>query len=342
MVKVAMIGLGGMGNYHADFLSKLPNVRIVGVCDLVEEKARKLSEKLGGVSWTLDYHDLLDSCEAVWVCTEPFNRLDIVTTAAKEGKHLFTEKPIARSLKDADKMINAARKAGVKYMLGYCLRFWNPYKYMHDSLVGGELGNLVNCYTRRYMPVDMSHCWYGWQEKSGGATLDFASHDVNWLRWMGGDVATVFAKTYTVRATMHAEEHVQAMFIFKNGGMGTHDNSWSSWVGESAVGVIGTKGGIAVDRSGQVRKFLAAEGKETNVDIEAAIAIDPSGNVGKKDASGKIQKVTPKNETIQEHFFRCIEEDLEPITPAADGRKTLEIVHAIWKSTKTGKAVNLK
>lgn len=234
MTRVVIIGCGGMGRHHADKLSKMENVDLVGVCDTMREQADALAERVD-VKACYDYHELLDAVDAVWVCTEPFNRLDIVTTSAAAGKHVFTEKPICLELAEADRMLAATRKAGVKYMLGYVLRFTNPYRLMHDMFVAGDLGKLVTCWTRRYMPCDTSKCWYGQQDKSGGVTLDFGSHDCDWLRWIGGDVAVVFAKTFRVRETVHADEHGQTLMSFQNGGMGTMDVSWSSYLSRKVL-----------------------------------------------------------------------------------------------------------
>jgi predicted dehydrogenase len=339
MIKLGMIGLGGMGNHHANVLSAMKDVRIVGVCDLIEEKARRVGEKLD-VPWCLDYRDLLEEADAVWVCTEPFNRHDIVLTCAQAGKHIFTEKPIGVDLKQADEMIAAARQGHVKYMLGYVLRFTEPYRTLHEAFASGQLGELVTCWTRRYMPIDMSTSWYGWQEKSGGVTLDFASHDCDWLRWIGGDVRTVFAGVHRIRKTMHADEHGQAMMAFQAGGMGTFDVSWWSPAGESSVGVVGTKGAMIVGRDGQVRRKLEG-GQEEIVNVEAAMDVNPAGQVGQRDAKGDIQAVASRRETIQEHFFRCLEEDIQPLTDASVGRAVLAVVKAIQLSVKRGKSVDL-
>ena len=336
-----MIGCGGMGNAHAPVLVKLPGVKVVGACDLIEEKAKALAGKNGIKRYCTDYRDLLPDVDAVWVCTEPFNRLEIVTTCAKAKKHIFTEKPVARSLADAEKMIAVTKKAKVKYMLGYCLRFWQmPYVVIHDTFASGELGDLVTCWMRRFMPMDPP-AWYALQEKSGGAMLDFGSHDIDWLRWVGGDVKTVFGKTFRVRPGAKADDHGIATFVFKNGGVATVEDSWAAHTGESSVGIVGTKGTIIMGNDGKVRKRIGYAGPEQIVEGESVTAVDPKGNVGKKDESGKINKVISKNEMIQEHFFRCINEDFEPLTSGADGRKTLLTVMALWESTKTGKAVEV-
>ncbi len=341
MIKVGMIGCGGMGHHHAGVLAKLPNVKVVATCDLIVDKAKSAAEKAGTSRWCTDFRELLDDVDAVWVCTEPFNRVEVVTTCAKAGKHIFTEKPICNTLAGADQMIAAAKKAKVKYMLGYCLRFWQPYRVLHDTFASGELGDLVSCWMRRFMTWDASNLWYGWQEKSGGAMLDFGSHDVDWLRWIGGDVKTVCGKTFRVRETMHADEHGSAIFMFKKGGVATVEDSWCSHLGDSSVGIIGTKGTMIIGSDGKVRRRIGYVGQEEILDTEAAMAIDPKGNLGKRDESGAIQKVVTPDELIQEHFFRCIEQDIEPLTPAAEGRKTLMTILALWKSSKTGKAVEV-
>jgi predicted dehydrogenase len=328
-----------MGNYHAPILAKLPEVKVVGACDLIEAKAKALGEKIG-VPHCTDFRDLLGQVDAVWVCTEPFNRVEIVTTAAKARKHIFTEKPVCNEVAGARKMIAAAKRYRVKYMLGYCLRFWNPYRLIRETFVSGELGDLVSAWTRRFMPMDARPSWYGQQDKSGGVTLDFGSHDINWLLWIGGPVKSVLAQTHRVRPGVQADEHSQTLMLFRKGGMGAVEVSWSSYLSESSVGLVGTKGAIIVGRDGQVRKKVG-DGPEEIVAADSAMDVNPAGQVGKKDASGKIQAVAKKDESIQEHFFRCIREDLTPTTPAGDGLGTLLTIKAILESARLGASVKV-
>jgi len=340
MISVALIGCGGMGNYHGPELVKLPNVTVAGTCDLIPEKAKALADKIGIDRYCTDFRALLPEVDAVWVCTEPFNRTEIVTTAAQAGKHIFTEKPIARSLADADTMIAAAQTAGVQYMLGYCLRYWQPYRLLHDTFASGELGELASCWMRRFMMMDPPR-WYGRQELSGGVMLDFGSHDIDWLRWIGGEVQTVFGKTFRIRDGVQADDHGGAVFTFKNGGMATIENSWSSYMGESSLGIIGTKGAMMMGSDGAVRKRIGHDGEEQVVDIETVTAVNPHGEVGKRDATGAVRTVQVHNESIHQHFFRCIEEQITPLTSAADGRKTLLTAMAIWESARTGKSIDV-
>jgi UDP-N-acetylglucosamine 3-dehydrogenase len=340
VIKLGMIGLGGMGRHHAGVMKGLDNVQIVGVCDLIEERATQVSETVGA-PWTLDYRELLaKDIDAVWICTEPFNRREIVIAAAAAGKDIFTEKPVCLDLADADAMIAAARDANVKYMLGYVLRYTEPYRTLHRTLASGELGDLVSCWTRRFMPCDMSASWYGQQETSGGVTLDFGSHDCDWLCWLGGRAKSVFANVARMRPTVNADEHGQIAMRFVDGGMGSLEVSWWGPLSESSIGVVGTKGAMIVGRDGEVRKKVAG-GEEEIVDIQSAMDVDPAGRTGARDHQGHIQNVANRRETIQQHFLRCIEEDLQPLTDAATGRHVLAVMAAAQLSAQRGASVEL-
>lgn len=338
-MKLGMIGCGSMAGYHAPELTRIDGVDITVCCDLIEDKAKALAETVGAKSCT-DFRVVFDAVDAVWVCTEPFNRVEIVTAAAEAGKDIFTEKPVALSLEDADRMIDAARRANVIYMLGYCLRFWQPYRLLHEILASGQLGNLVNCWTRRYMPADFRGSWYGKQELSGGVALDFGSHDIDWLTWLGGPVRTVFGQTHRVRDGATADEHAQAILVFAAGGTGHTDVTWWEAINESSLGIVGTKGSVVVDRAGVVTQKML-DGEEFTLDVASAIAVDPEGNVGMRDGAGEILRVRTEGETIQQHFVRCVRDRLTPETDAAIGREVLRTVLAVRESAETGQAVDL-
>jgi len=339
MIKLGIVGCGGMGNHHARAFSKLEGVKIVSVCDILKDKATKLADELGCSAET-DFRRTIEDCDAVLICTDPKCRLEIIETAAQAGRDIFCEKPIALTVQEADKIIEVLEASDVKFLLGYVLRFTQPYKLLRDTFSSGQLGQLVNCWTRRYMAMDPRKTWHNFQAHSGGVALDFGSHDIDWLMWTGGPVNRVFAQTARVRENVQSDEHTQAMLVFSAGGMGCCDVSWVDTVSESSVGVIGTNGGLAVDRTGAVRRKLVGCPEEL-MDVEASMAVDPGGKIGTKQADGSIAGTAQENESIQEHFVRCIEEDITPAISARQGRDVLEAVLAINESARTGKAVEI-
>ena len=314
MIKLGVIGAGGMGGHHAGRLAEIDQAELVGIADIERAKAETLAAKHQVASYT-DYHDLLDIVDTVFICTPPFARTDIVVDAAQAGKHIFAEKPIALTLDEADRMLEATDKAGVKLMIGYVLHFVPTFKTLHDSFASGELGSLISCWTRRYMPWNPAGRWYADQEKSGGITVDFFTHDLDWLRWVGGDVQAVYGKTAHINPDITAEDNVWTMLTFKEG-VGVSGASWCASLSDNSIGVVGTKGSIIVDLVGKIRKKLAG---------------------------GEEEEVTPTEcETIQAHFVRCVEQDLEPEITGYDGRAALEIARAIQESSRTGRVIEIK
>lgn len=338
MVRLAIIGCGGMGNMHSGKLSRMPNVQIKYACDVEKQKADELAGKINAEP-IQDYKKILKEVDAVWECSPPFMRPDIVIECAKAGKHIFSEKPMALNLKTADKMAKAIQEAGIIFMVGYVLRFTNPYRIAHEIFASGELGKLVNVYMRRYMPADLRGRWYADQKKSGGVMLDFGSHDLDILQWFGGRPKAVFAHTERIRDKIEADDHAQTMLVF-NEGMGTSDVSWWSPGGTNSFGVVGTRGSLIAE-SGVLRKSIAGE-KEVIVGDKMSAVVDPKGNIGEKKEDGNIKLNPQANESIQEHFIRCVEEKKTPLVSIKEARGVLEIVTAAQKSTETGKSVEIK
>ena len=310
-MNIGIIGCGGMGTHHARAINDMGDVVLAGLSDTIEEKATSLAGELHTEAYT-DFHDLIPDVDGVMICTRPSHRSDIVLDCAEAGLHIFAEKPIALDLAAADRMIEVTGKAGVTFMIGYVLRFTQPFKIIRETLASGELGRLVNCWTRRYMPVDMSGRWYGEQSQSGGITLDFASHDIDWLQWVGGDARTAFGKVDRVRSGIEADEHVHALLTFDDG-VGSVDCTWLSTIGGTSIGLVGSEGSMIVSDDGEIRKKVGEEEEET---------------------------VTPEaGETIQEHFVRCIREGATPKVTGHDARGVLATVLAIQESARTGQAV---
>jgi len=333
MFRFGIVGCGGMGNHHSNVFSKMEDVKIVAACDLIKEKADALAENFGAKP-CYDFHDLLGEVDVICDCTPPLSRPGIVIDCARAGKNIFSEKPLALSIESANKMVEAVEKAGIEFMTDYVLRFVNPYRIAHDIFETGELGRLVNVWTRRYMPIDMRPLWYGDDAKSGGIAMDFMSHDLDQLRWFGGKVKTVFGHVDRVREGIQGDEHAQALLLFEQG-MGTSDVSWWSPLSTSSFGVIGTRGSIIVDAKGKIRKRIDGQ-EETVIDANAGMATDLQGVIDKGE-----EKKTGSSETVQEHFVRSLRENLTPLVTIHEAREVLKIVLAIKESARTGKSVDL-
>jgi predicted dehydrogenase len=297
-------------------------VQLAGVCDLIPERADRLAAAYG-VSAYYDFRGLLDQVDVIWDATRPWERTDLVVACAAVGKHVFSEKPIALDLATADRYIAAVERAGVRNAFCYPLHFWHPYRLAEALFARGDLGRLVNVWTRRYRPADMRPTWYGEQRLSGGVMLDFQSHDLDLLLWFGGAPRTVFAHVDRLHEDSRADEHAQVMVRF-NEGMGCSDCSWGAQIASSSFGVVGTTGCLLADPSGQLR--LKLDGKD-----EMNLAPGVAPDLG----------LTISEESCEQHFIRCILEEREALVTASRARAVLRLVLAAQASAHSGKSVDL-
>jgi predicted dehydrogenase len=324
MLRVGIVGCGNRGTGHAGKLKAIPGVELVGVCDLIRERADALAAA-HGVRAVYDFRQLLDGADVIWDATRPWERCEIAEAAAAAGKHVFSEKPIALDLATADRYLAAVEKASVCNAFCYTLHFWHPYRLAKALFARGDLGRLVNVWTRRYKTVDMRPLWYGDQSLSGGVMLDFQSHDLDMLLWFGGEARSVFAQVGRVREGTRADEHSQVMMLFAEG-MGSSDCSWAAQVTTTSFGVVGTAGCLLADPSGQVH--IQCAGREP-LELAPGAPVPPELGLDIRD------------ETCEQHFVRCILEGCEPIVTAHQARAVLRLVLAAQESARTGASVKL-
>ena len=194
--------MGAIGRLHAENLARnIPNVTLVGIADSNLVAAKEMGNKLGIENIYADYHDMLDNpqVEAIAIAAPTFLKKDMVSSAARKGKHIFVEKPMALSVKDCEEMIGEAQKAGIKLQVGYQRRFDYAFVKVEKSVRAGELGKImiVNSATRD-PPANVG----GWSidpKLSGGIWLDTCSHDYDAIRFLSkAEVTEVYAEATTI------------------------------------------------------------------------------------------------------------------------------------------------
>lgn len=315
-MKIGIIGAGGMGRSHANQLKQMPDVEITGICDINEERAHALASQVNATVYT-DYRDLLSTdIDAVWVCTPDFAHRQPVIAAAEAGKHIFCEKPIAVKMEDADAMVEAVERAGVITMIGYVLRFFPIFATVRNKFASGELGTLVTAWIRRFMPWSPRD-WYGDPELSGGIAVDFSTHDIDWLMWVGGDVKAVYARTAAIGT--RTDNDMWAILTFANGGTGVVGDSFVASIGGNCFGVIGSEGTAMVEAGSEVQV--------------------------KKRTQEAVERIAPEgpHPTYAEdaYFIECVRTGAPANPDMAWARNVLRVSLAIRESASTGRVVQL-
>ena len=203
-VRIGVIGAGGMGTSHAQGIRTLQRARVAAVSDSDEARGTKLAGEMG-VPWFGDYQKMLreGAIDAVSIASPPFMHREMALAAAVAGKHVFCEKPMAVNVADCEAMIQAAEQAGVTLMVGQVLRFLQPFLKVRELVDSGAIGRPIAAEVTRVSGGDgaWSAPWRAHLEQSGGLLLEINAHEIDLLRCLGGDVASVYAEAVLTGTT---------------------------------------------------------------------------------------------------------------------------------------------
>lgn len=212
-INIGLIGYGGIGRVHAMAYRSIPfhyglsadSVNIVGVATTREETAKKAAQEIGCDYWTADYHELLarDDIDAVDICTPNNVHEEIVLAAAKAGKHIYCEKPLAMNVAEARRMAHAVDEAGIKAQITFNFRFFPAIKRAKQLLDEGFVGNIFSFRGRYHRASYISHDKpLSWRLKreitGGGALFDLGSHILDLLYYLLGDFGSVYGTLDTL------------------------------------------------------------------------------------------------------------------------------------------------
>lgn len=341
MLKFALVGCGRIAKRHAELLGsgQIENARLVAVCDIVPEKANLIGEQFS-VPWFTDMHLMMSECDVdvVVILTESGRHAEHVIAMAGYGKHIVVEKPMALTLTDADAMIETCEKAGIRLFVVKQNRFNVPVRKLREALDAGRFGKLVMgtvrvrwCRPQAYYDQD---AWRGTWALDGGVLTNQASHHIDLLEWMMGEVDSVFAMTRTALVDIEAEDTAVVTVRFRNGALGVIEATTAvrpkdlegsiSLMGEKGTVVIG---GFAVNK---METWNFVEPEAGDVEVMERYSVNPPNVYGFG------------HQAYYEHVVDCIQNGGRHLVDGLQGRKSLELINAIYESVETGKQVNLR
>lgn len=322
MVRIGVVGTGGMGKGHCNTLPKVENCEFVGVADIRLEAAQEVAEQ-HGIQAFQDYRELLKVVDGIVVATPPVTHREVVVTASEAGVHSFCEKPLSVELADSDAMIEAADRAGTVLMTGQVLRFYPVHVLGKKLLEDGEIGDLVYLETDYSGPFSAPRqrpaSWYG----TLGGFLENGIHKSDLINWYGGKALTVAAEVGSYSGHDDWEDYAVTLIRYDSKAVGIL--RWGGFMG--ARGTIdtildGTRGSLRLDMRADVaylKKLGESEWQE--------IVPDRSGP---SHVAGELT-----------NFVECIGEGKPCIVDGRDGRHAVEVVLASYRSANQGTKVAL-
>jgi len=251
-LNLGLIGVGRIGKVHGEHLSyRIPRARLAGISDVNLAEAQAVAAKLNVDCVDADHHALLDNpdIDAVVICSPTDLHATMIEAAAAAGKHIFCEKPIARTLKEIDKALDAVAKAGVKLQIGFNRRFDANFARVRHAIASGEIGepHLLHIISRDPGPPPIEYV-----KVSGGIFLDMTIHDFDMARFLiGEEVEEVYAAgAVRVDPAIGAADDLDTALVtlkFKGGALCVIDNSRRAVYGyDQRVEVLGSAGGATV------------------------------------------------------------------------------------------------
>lgn len=334
-IKVALIGCGAIAQKHITAIKRITDLEIAGAYDISESAAKAFGEKSGVLTFA-EINELVEKSEPdVFVILTPSgNHANDILELIKYGKHFVVEKPLALRLDHIDAILSACDKAGIKIFVVKQNRFNPPIRMLKDAIDRGRFGRLVIGTVRVRWCRDQAYydqkSWRGTWAYDGGVLTNQASHHIDMLIWMMGEVQSVIAKTATRLVNIEAEDTGVAILKFKNGALGIVEATTGARPKdlEGSISILGEEGAV------EVGGFFMNELKTWNFSEKNEV----DDTIWERYAS--VPKEQAWNHT---EFYKNVVESLREkkrgLIDGLEGRKSVELISAIYESAETGREV---
>ncbi len=331
-LRVGIVGAGNMGRVHTTAWQATP-AQVIGYRDIRPERAENYAQRYGGRAYD-SLESLLADVDAVSVCTPTDVHYEIVMAAARAGKHVICEKPLARTLAQGREMVAACKAAGVKLMVGQVVRFFPEYERAKRAVDAGMVGKpavlrFSRCVSQPRLSVDN---WFVDFNRSGGLILDLMVHDFDYARWVAGEVTRVFAKALSVTRPEAGVDHCLAILTHQSGAITHVEGSWAfPPTFHTAFEIAGSEGLLAFDADSSRPIHFLRHAEHQRVDQQIPEVPLPSNPLLESQYVSEIKA-----------FYEAIAHDATVRVTAEDALAAMVIALAVIESVQTGRAVEIE
>lgn len=315
---VGLIGTGLMGRTHARGWGTLPGVLTHVYAP--DERTQQFAAEFG-LQPCAELDELLERVDIVDLCTPTPTHRDLTVRAARAGRHIICEKPLALTLDEADEMMAACRQSGVRLFVAHVLRFFPQYRAAWERVQAGDIGEPRVLRLSRIGAPPTPGSWFHDESQSGGVPLDLMIHDLDYVRWVAGRVGTVYA----VQSRQEGRVMVQATLSHRGGAISLVEGGWAAPAGvfRTALDLAGTLG--VIEWSSDAPPALRSHGPPPPPPLQEgaslpALAGDPYA-------------------AELEHAYRSIESGTPFLVEPEDARAALALSLAVRRSLETRQPV---
>lgn len=350
-LRVGLIGAGGISRAHLPAYQRFPErVQLAAVCDVRADAAAQLAEAAGVRDVFTDAREMIERADidAVDICTFHDQHAPLAVAAAEAGKHVLVEKPMACSLAECRRMIEAADRAGVRLMVCQQFRYDPSYRAARRVIRAGEIGSVcavqINSMQNLLAFLPPGHWLYDGKQAGGGIVISVAVHQIDLARYLLGNVRRVTAACRTMRPEFinGAEDYACATLEFESGAIGELFATYSGFrmpFSESLM-IFGESGTVhTMPSPGQARgpaliatRERSAAGEGWDAQFTGFVPLEP-------EREGLPENNSFVNEIL--HFADCCQTGSEPVSSGHDNLGTMRTIFGIYESARTGERVDL-
>lgn len=341
-----IIGAGMIAHFHAKAIKEIRNAKLEMIYDSNKYHADEFAHQFSCKSCnSLEEMLCNPKIEIICICTPSGAHLEPARAAIAAGKNCLIEKPLEISVERCEKIIQAAKQANVKIGVIFPSRFYKAEKQLKDAMNKKRFGNLVlgDAYVKWYRSLEYykSGSWRGtWKLDGGGALMNQGIHSVDLLQWYMGPIASVQAiSANRLHNNIEVEDTVVCAIQFANGALGSIECSTAAFPGTlKRIEIRGTEGSAVLEED-KLIEWNFREKSEEDESIVIAMKDEHFSLGGVSDPAA----ISYKGHQWQiEDMMHAIEAGGNPSITADEGKKSVAIIEAIYKSAKTGAKIILE
>lgn len=334
-IKIGIVGYGIMGEMYAQALEKNPLASVAAVANRGAER-RSLAVTKHGCPVFKSYQDMYDAggLDAVLICVPDHLHRDPVVRAAEAGLHMLVEKPFATSIKDAEAMVKAIERSGVKCMVEFFNRWSAPFVEARNAVQRGDLGDVLSVATDLNDTIFVPTKMLSWAESTSPAWF-LMSHSADLVSWITGKVPVAVqamgVKQILVEKGINTYDLIEALVEYDDGAVGRFTNCWvlpggMPLIYELKMRIVGSKAAIDIDTSDQQVHLITQDRLSHPVT-----------------AWGDIQgRLVGHPYEMLDAFVRNIVDDTEPLVGPMAGWRNTMFLAAVHEAVESGKRVPVR
>jgi len=326
MLKIGVIGVGSMGKNHARVCFEIENVELIGMADSDKVMAKKIAERFDTKAF-FDHTEMLSEIDAAIVATPTVTHHKIAMDLLHNGKHVLVEKPICDSVGKAKNLVKESEKEGLVLAVGHIERHNPAVTFVKDEISNKSFGELITLTSKRVSNLPG-------RIKDVGVIFDFGVHDIDVMRYLAGEVESVYARAGKFNKAIQYEDHANIVLNFENGICGIVEVNWLTPMKIRRLFLTCSKNFVEADYINQTVTISSSSFKQ--IDDVDLYRVPIEFNINQV----ALEKREPLKNEIED-FVYAIEHNTQSLATGEDGVMSLKIADAASDSYRSGGVIKL-